>query len=110
VGLSYKPDTDVIEESPGLAFAGLAINAGYSVDAVDEYVTAKQLGLEIDVRKPSEILNSDYDLAVLFVPSMSYANIPQLLRKETKIVDLWGLWGDPLPESYHRLGNNLVKI
>jgi len=110
VGLSYKPDTDVIEESPGLAFAGLALNAGYSVDAIDEYVTAKQLGLEIDVRKPSDILNSDYDLAVLFVPSMSYANIPQLLRKETKIVDLWGLWSEPLPESYHRLGNNLVKI
>lgn len=110
VGLSYKPDTDVIEESPGLAFVELALNAGYLVDAVDEYVTAKQLGIEIDIRKPSEVLNSDYDLAVLYVPSMSYATIPQFLSRKTKIVDLWGLWTDPMSESYHRLGNNLVKI
>ena len=42
VGLSYKPDTDVIEESPAVAFIERAQQAGYLVDAIDDHVKKLQ--------------------------------------------------------------------
>lgn len=109
VGLSYKPDTDVTEESPGLAFAKQAQEAGFSVDAIDEYVKSNQLSLDLNVLRPSELENGDYDVAILFVPSSGYSTIPRKLSSETKIVDLWGFWSNSVQESYLRLGNYLAR-
>lgn len=109
VGLSYKPDTDVTEESPGLAFVKQAREAGFSVDAIDEYVKSNQLSLDINVWGPSELENGDYDVAILFVPSSGYSTIPRKLSSETKIVDLWGFWSNSVQESYLRLGNYLAR-
>lgn len=109
VGLSYKPDTDVTEESPGLAFVKQAREAGFSVDAIDEYVKSNQLSLDLNVRRPSELENGDYDVAILFVPSSGYSTIPGKLSSETKIVDLWGFWSNSVQDSYLRLGNYLAR-
>ena len=109
VGLSYKPDTDVTEESPGLAFVKQAREAGFFVDAIDEYVKSNQLSLDINVWRPSELENGDYDVAILFVPSSGYSTIPRKLSSETKIVDLWGFWSNSVQESYLRLGNYLAR-
>jgi UDPglucose 6-dehydrogenase len=109
VGLSYKPDTDVTEESAGLAFVKQAQEAGFFVDAIDEYVKSSPSNRNLNVRKPSELENEDYDVAILFVPSSGYLNIPGKLSTGTKLVDLWGLWGNSAQESYHRLGNYLAK-
>jgi UDP-N-acetyl-D-mannosaminuronate dehydrogenase len=109
VGLSYKPDTDVTEESPGLAFTKQAQEAGFSVDAIDEHVKSNQLSLDLIVRRPSEFENGDYDVAILFVPSASYSTIPGKLSSETKIVVLWGFWSNSVQESYLRLGNYLAR-
>ena len=109
VGLSYKPDTDVTEESPGLAFVKQAQHAGFSVDAIDEYVKSSQLGLDVTVQRPSELENGDYDVAILFVPTSGYSTIPGKLSGKTKIIDLWGLWSNSSHKSYFRLGNYLAR-
>lgn len=105
VGLSYKPDTDVIEESPGVAFVQQAINLGYLVEAVDEHVKSEQFGLDIPIFKPGNAITHAYDIAILFVPARSYISIPAALDDSTKIIDLWGLWKDSRQDSYFRLGN-----
>jgi UDPglucose 6-dehydrogenase len=106
VGLSYKPDTDVIEESPGVAFLYEALNAGFQVDAVDEYVKAHQLESKFTVTIPTMLQMVDYDAAILFVPAHSYSHIPDVLNMNTKLIDLWGLWINSQQESYLRLGNS----
>ena len=39
LGLAYKPGTGVVEESAGIALAGLAGGAGYDVHVYDPVVT-----------------------------------------------------------------------
>ena len=34
----------------------------------------------------------DIDVAILFVPSSSYASIPKLLRNYGVLIDFWGDW------------------
>ena len=109
VGLSYKPDTDVAEESPGLAFVRQAQKAGFFVDAIDEHVKSSQLDLDLAVRTPSNLLNRDYDVAILFVPTTGYSMIPKELSDSTKIIDLWGFWSHSSHKSYYRLGNYLAR-
>ena len=109
VGLSYKPDTDVIEDSPGLAFVTQAQSAGYRVDGIDDFVVPIQVDMALSIQKPSDLEYADYDLAILFVPSPSYSLIPKQLSNRTKLLDLWGLWKNSEQDNYHRLGNHLAK-
>ena len=108
VGLSYKPDTDVIEESPGVAFVRQALSLGYHVAAMDEYVKSEQLDSKIDVFKLDSLISDSYDVAILFVPAPSYVSIPTSLDETTKLIDLWGLWKESKQDSYFRLGNYLA--
>jgi len=105
VGLSYKPDTDVIEESPAVAFIEKALQAGYLVDAVDDHVKNLQTTQALKIFTPNSLETSDYSAAILFVPSKSYIDIPRILDSETKLIDLWGLWEDTFNHDYTRLGD-----
>lgn len=105
VGLSYKPDTDVTEESPALVFIQEALNAGYEVDAVDDYVHKLQTNREIEIFTPGSLTKSNYSAAILFVPSVNYTQIPSLMSSETKLIDLWGLWENSQNHDYLRLGD-----
>ena len=105
VGIAYKPDTDVVEESPALAFIQGASNLGLSVDAIDEFVSSARVGLAINVTTVSQLMDSSYDAAILFVPSKNYVDIPESLSSATKIIDLWGLWENCKQGSYTRLGD-----
>jgi UDPglucose 6-dehydrogenase len=105
VGLSYKPDTDVIEESPAVAFIEKALQAGYLVDAVDDHVKNLQTTHALKIFTPDSLETSDYSAAILFVPSKSYIDIPRILDSETKLIDLWGLWEDTFNHDYTRLGD-----
>jgi UDPglucose 6-dehydrogenase len=105
VGLSYKPDTDVIEESPAVAFIEKALQAGYLVDAVDDHVKNLQTTQALKIFTPNSLETSDYSAAILFVPSKSYIDIPRILDSETKLIDLWGLWEDTINHDYTRLGD-----
>jgi len=103
--LSYKPDTDVIEESPAVAFIEKALQAGYLVDAVDDHVKNLQTTQALKIFTPNSLETSDYSAAILFVPSKSYIDIPRILDSETKLIDLWGLWEDTFNHDYTRLGD-----
>jgi UDPglucose 6-dehydrogenase len=105
VGLSYKPDTDVTEESPALAFIANAQRAGYTVDAVDDHVQNLQTDQKIQIFTSESLPKSNYSAAILFVPSGNYTNIPLQLSSETKLIDLWGLWENSQNHDYIRLGD-----
>lgn len=105
VGLSYKPDTDVVEESPGLAFLFTAREAGYEVHAVDEHVRQEQISTDFTLFKPDKLQTTEYDAAILFVPAVGYSKLPDLMDSKVKLIDLWGLWSDSQQHAYYRLGN-----
>lgn len=105
VGLSYKPDTDVIEESPAVAFIERAQQAGYLVDAVDDHVKKLQTTQPLNIFTANSLETADYSAAILFVPSKSYIGIPRSLNPKTKLIDLWGLWENTFNHEYTRLGD-----
>ena len=105
VGLSYKPDTDVIEESPAVAFIEKAQQAGYLVDAIDDHVQGIQTAQSLEIFTSNSLRTSDYSAAILFVPSQKYADIPDILNTDTKLIDLWGLWERKPSHDYIRLGD-----
>ena len=105
VGLSYKPDTDVVEESPAVAFIQKAQEAGYFVDAVDEYVKNIEISHPVKIFTPKTLVCTGYSAAILFVPSKSYADIPRMLNNKAKLIDLWGLWENSNNLDYTRLGD-----
>jgi UDPglucose 6-dehydrogenase len=107
VGLSYKPDTDVTEESPAVAFIGKAQQAGFLVDALDEHVTFINSPRPIEIYTPDKLSDRDYSGAILFVPSKNYLDIPRSFGSQTILIDLWGLWEGLLNFDYTRLGDFL---
>jgi UDPglucose 6-dehydrogenase len=105
VGLSYKPDTDVTEESPAIAFIEKAQQAGYLVDAIDDHVKKLQTTQPIEIFPAGSLKTDNYSAAILFVPSKNYSDIPSNLNTETKLIDLWGLWDNTFNHDYTRLGD-----
>lgn len=105
VGLSYKPDTDVTEESPAVAFIGKAQQAGYLVDAVDEHVKSVKSSVPFEIFTPDSLLDRNYSGAILFVPSKGYADLPSAIQNEVVLIDLWGLWEGLFNLDYTRLGD-----
>jgi UDPglucose 6-dehydrogenase len=105
VGLSYKPDTDVTEESPAVAFIGKAQQAGYLVDAVDEHVKSVKSSVPFEIFTPDSLLDRNYSAAILFVPSKGYADLPSAIQNEVVLIDLWGLWEGLFNLDYTRLGD-----
>lgn len=104
VGFSYKPDTDVYEESPALNFVKSSLD--YQFYVLDEHIKgAKNLdGVKfIEVSNLSKI---KLDAAILFVPAVAYSEIPNELDKNTLLIDFWGLWS-----KYKNLeSKNYIKI
>lgn len=104
VGFSYKPDTDVYEESPALSFVKSSLD--YQFYVLDEHIKgAKNLdGVKfIDVSDLSKIKPG---AAILFVPAVAYAEIPNELDQTTLLIDFWGLWS-----KYKNLeSKNYIKI
>ena len=92
VGISYKKDTDVIEESPALKFINK--NTDYNLFIYDENVkitpTLKNVS-NIELVEVSD--NSlDIDVAILFVPSNAYEDVPKYLKNNVQLIDFWGNW------------------
>jgi UDPglucose 6-dehydrogenase len=109
VGASYKPDTNVIEESPGVKFGKAARANGFIISFVDDYVTSipELGGVEICTALNSRALVRKTDAVILFVPSNEYTNILQDLDSDKKVYDLWGIWSSfrsKFGSNYLRLG------
>jgi UDPglucose 6-dehydrogenase len=107
LGLAYKPDTGVIEESPGIALAKLLANAGYEVHVYDPVATeagVKALrGLVQGASSVAELLEKS-DVAVIATPWPEFAEVPiEQNGKRTVVIDCWRL----LPDD---AGNGAVEI
>jgi UDPglucose 6-dehydrogenase len=96
LGLSYKPDTGVIEESPGLALAMRLANAGYAVHVYDPVATDAALGA-LDGQahgcsSAAELLELS-DVAVIATPWPEFAQLPiEALEREGRravVIDCW---------------------
>jgi UDPglucose 6-dehydrogenase len=94
VGMSYKKDTDVYVESPALKFINESSTYNYFV--YDDHVS-KVYGddkLTFVTEKKLTENNFSIDVAILFVPSDSYAKIPERLADNVLLIDFWGNWSE----------------
>jgi UDPglucose 6-dehydrogenase len=101
LGLAYKPDTGVIEESPGVALARLLANAGYEVHVYDPVATEAGVqalgGLVLGSSSVAELL-AQSDVAVIATPWPEFAELPidglERNGRRTVVVDCWRLLPD----------------
>jgi UDPglucose 6-dehydrogenase len=120
LGLAYKPDTGVIDESPGLALAELLANAGCEVRVYDPVATEAGVraldGLAQGCSSAAELL-AQSDVAVIATPWPEFAELPiDRLEREGRrvvVIDCWRL----LPErdssgtvEVVRLGRALEEV
>jgi UDPglucose 6-dehydrogenase len=102
LGLAYKPDTGVIDESPGVALARLLANAGYEVRVYDPVATEAALhalgGLAQGCSSAAELL-AQSDVTVIATPWPEFAELPiEALDRDGRpavVIDCWRL----LPEG-----------
>jgi UDPglucose 6-dehydrogenase len=110
LGLAYKPDTGVIDESPGVALARLLADAGYEVRVYDPVATEAALqalgGLAQGSSSAAELL-AQSDVTVIATPWPEFAELPiEALEREGRravVIDCWRL----LPE---RASGGAVEI
>jgi UDPglucose 6-dehydrogenase len=97
LGLSYKPDTPVIEESPGVALAMQLCEAGYSLKIFDPMALDAAraiLGTEA-VTESMEACAREADVIVITTPWPVFSTLdPTFMRRASKrpvIIDCWRL-------------------
>ena len=106
LGLSYKPDTAVVEESPGIALARLLANSGYEVLVYDPVATDAALGalggLAQGCSSAGELL-AQTDVAVIATPWPEFAELPiEAFEREGRrvvVIDCWRLLRDRAPNG-----------
>lgn len=96
LGLSYKPNTPVIEESQGLALAAALSDAGYNVSVTDpEAMSSLPAALPARVvrAESAEAAVKDADVAVIMTAWAAYRELPGSLfgkgAKAQTVIDPW---------------------
>lgn len=93
LGLAYKPDTPVVEESQGLALARNLVHAGTPVLAYDPLATDADLAFLVPGLARAATLQEcvrDADVVVLTLPGAPYAALPlDALKPGAVILDCW---------------------
>jgi UDPglucose 6-dehydrogenase len=111
LGLTYKPNTPVIEESPGIALAEVLAETGVlEVNVFDPVATdaaAELLGDAVrGCATVDEVLERS-DVVVIATPWREFASLDiGRLAEESRrmiIIDCWRLLGDDLPEGAVRI-------
>jgi UDPglucose 6-dehydrogenase len=105
LGLTYKPDTPVIEESPGLAIAELLAENGvrevHVFDPVATEVAVAHLGDAVHGCATADELLERSDVVVIATPWREFASLPldRLAGQSRRrvIVDCWRVLGDAAP-------------
>jgi UDPglucose 6-dehydrogenase len=101
LGLAYKPDTAVIEESPGVALARVLGEAGYDVNIYDPIATAPA-AREVGTRARSaasvaEVLERS-NVVVITTPWPEFADLPvdgvRRSGRRIVVIDCWRLLSD----------------
>jgi UDPglucose 6-dehydrogenase len=113
LGLAYKPDTGVIEESSGIALARLLGQAGYEVNIYDPVAMDAALdalgGAAQGSASVGELLERS-DVVVITTPWPEFAELPiESLEREGRravVIDCWGL----LSEEIYGEATDIVRL
>lgn len=79
LGLSYKPHTGVIEESQGVALAGMLFGAGFAVTAFDPLANSAAqsvLGGKVQITATAEEAINDAEAVVVMTPWPQFKKLP----------------------------------
>jgi UDPglucose 6-dehydrogenase len=113
LGLAYKPDTAVVEESAGVALAAQLANAGFDVRIYDPIATEAALDVLGDLVQGAssvEELLADSDVTVIATPWPEFADLPtEALEREGRrpvVIDCWRL----LPEQADVRSIDVVRL
>jgi UDPglucose 6-dehydrogenase len=114
LGLSYKPDTGVVEESPGIALAALLAESGVReinvFDPVANDAAALVLGDSARTCASAGEVVERSDVIVITTPWREFAHLPveRVAGGDRKpvVIDCWRLLGDDMGEAIElvRLG------
>jgi UDPglucose 6-dehydrogenase len=101
LGLSYKTDTNVVEESPGVALARLLADAGYDVSVFDPVATgaaAAVLGESVRTASSVSELVGRSDVVVITTPWPEFRVLPaEAVRRDGErlvVIDCWHVLPD----------------
>jgi UDPglucose 6-dehydrogenase len=93
LGLSYKPDTNVIEESAGVALGRILMQAGYNVHIYDPVATDAALAALGDgvhgAASAKDVLDQS-DVVVITTPWPEFADLPSA-DEGPVVIDCWGI-------------------
>jgi len=109
LGLSYKPDTDVIEESQSLLLAKALLRCRIPVIAYDPRAlenTRKVLENKIIFASSARECVRRADIIVLATPWPEFRKIKKIDFKNKKLIDCWRFWGKPKQKQHLALGIN----
>jgi UDPglucose 6-dehydrogenase len=110
LGLAYKPSTQVVEESAGLALARVLGDAGYDIHLYDPVATdAAVRALDEQAYGCGSVneLLARTDVVVIATPWPEFAEIPGILEgmeKRPVVIDCWRLLADDADLEVVRLG------
>jgi UDPglucose 6-dehydrogenase len=113
LGLTYKPDTGVVEESPGVALAAQLASAGYVVHVYDPVATEAGLralgGVGRGCASAADLL-AQSDVTVITTPWPEFAELPlDALERDGRravVIDCWRL----LPEDRPNGNVEIVRL
>jgi UDPglucose 6-dehydrogenase len=112
LGLAYKPETGVIDESPGVALARLLGKAGYEVRVYDPVAMEAALhalgGLGHGSASVAELL-AHSDVTVIATPWPEFAELPIKAiegNRRPVVIDCWGL----LPDEGYGEAIEIVRL
>jgi UDPglucose 6-dehydrogenase len=95
LGLSYKPDTPIVEDSQALEIVQVLVNEGYRIKVYDPQAMENSravLGNTVKYAKDKEDCISGADLAIIAVPWQAFKKINfKKLNKNILILDCWRL-------------------
>ena len=108
LGLSYKPDTNVIEESQGLELAKILSERGVSVTAYDPAAmenAKKVLSNEVIFANSLRESLQKANLIVIAIPWPEFKNIePDWLKPGTILIDCWRILAPKKYEATNYFG------
>jgi UDPglucose 6-dehydrogenase len=114
LGLSYKPNTDIVEESQALRLASLLAARGFSVSVYDPAAMGsarKILGDRVKYAKSALSLISSCDYIILATPWNEFFSLPADAFSGKHVLDCWRFLPPSVAEvaNYSAVGRGVRK-
>jgi UDPglucose 6-dehydrogenase len=114
LGLSYKPNTPVIEESQGVLVTEILLDRGFEVVAYDPVAMGearKVFGQSIKYADSAQTCVRDADVVLITTPWQEFKRLdyfPSNGSKDPIVIDCWGMLGEEITKSARvvRLGKS----